>query len=106
MDKNTFVLLIDESSSAIDPIRRALADRADQFRLQCVENVPIALARVAGGGVDIVLMRLGHGSSEGDLWDEFLKLQAGASRVPIVVICDSADENLAETGCGKEPRTI
>ena len=101
MDKNTFVLLIDEGSSAVDPIRRALADRADQFRLQCVENVPIALARVAGGGVDILLMRIGHGRSEGDLWDEFLKLHAGASRVPIVVICDSADENLAETALQK-----
>src|SRR5712691_12467840 len=102
MDKNTFVLLVDETSSAIDPIRRALADRSDQFRVQCVEDVSTALARVAGGGVDIVLMRLGPATSfEADLWDGFLKLQAGARKIPIVVVCDSADENLGERAVQK-----
>jgi Flp pilus assembly CpaE family ATPase len=102
MDKNTFVLLVDETSSAIDAIRRALADRADQFRVQCVEDVSTALARIAGGGVDIVLMRLGPAaSSEADLWDGFLKLQAGARKIPIVVVCDSADENLGERAVQK-----
>ena len=97
MDKNTFVLLVDATSYAIDPIRRALGDRVSQFRLQCVEDVSTALARIAGGGVDIVLMRLGPATSpEGDLWDGFLKLHAGATKVPIVVVCDSADEHLAE----------
>ena len=102
MDKNTFVLLVDATSYAIDPIRRALGDRANQFRLQCVEDVSTALARIAGGGVDIVLMRLGPATSpEGDLWDGFLKLHAGATKVPIVVLCDSADENLAEKALQK-----
>ena len=102
MDQSTFVLLIDERASAIDAIRRALADRANQFRLQCVEDVSTALARIAGGGVDIVLMRLGPaGSSDGDLWDGFLKLHAGAPKVPIVVVCDSAEENLAEAALQK-----
>ena len=102
MDKNTFVLLVDETSSAIDPIRRALADRADQFRVQCVEDVSTALARIAGGGVDIILMRLGPATSpEGALWDGFFKLHAGAAKIPIVVVCDSADENLAERALQK-----
>jgi pilus assembly protein CpaE len=97
MDKSAFILLVDETSSEIDLIRWALADRADQFRLQSVEDVATALARIAGGGVDIVLLRLGPaGSFEGERLDEFLKLHAGAKKVPIVVVCDSADEHLAK----------
>src|SRR5579863_4097323 len=102
MDKNTFVLLVDETSSAIDPIREALADQTDRYRLQWVDDVSTALARIAGGGVDIVLMRLGPaGSSESDRWDAFLRLHAGAEKVPIVVVCDAADQNLAERAMQK-----
>ena len=102
MDRNTFILLVDETTSGIDSIRRVLAGHSDQFRLQCVEDVPTALARIAGGGVDVVLMRLGPaGSSEGDRLDEFLKLHGGARKVPVVVICDSADESLAEKAVQK-----
>jgi DNA-binding NtrC family response regulator len=102
MNKNTFILLVDETSSGLDPIRRSLADQLDRFQLQCVEDVPTALARIAGGGVDIVLLRLGPaGSSEGDRLDEFLKLRGGAPKAPIVVVCDSADENLAQRAMQK-----
>ena len=102
MDNNIFVLLFDETSTGSDPLRRVLADRADQFRMQCVTDVPTALARIAGGGVDIILMSLPPaGGSTGDPLDDFLKLHAGAPRVPIVVVCDSYDESLAETAMRK-----
>jgi len=102
MDRNMFVLLVDETSSALDPIREVLASQAQQIRLQSVEDVSTALARIAGGGVDIILMRLGPvGNSDTNLWEGFLKLHARAGKVPIVVVCDAADQILAERALRK-----
>jgi pilus assembly protein CpaE len=97
MDSETLILLIDESSTGIDSVRRALGDQAAHFRLRRVPDVPTALARIWGGGVDMILMNLPDaGSSEGDRLAPFLELRTGAQGVPIVILCASADENLAE----------
>ena len=102
MDKNAFILVVDETSSGVDSIRRVLADHAGQVRLQCVEDVSTALARIAGGGVDLVLMRLGpNGSSEDGRLGEFVKLHDGAPKISIVVVCSRADESLAERALRK-----
>ena len=97
MDRDTLILLIDESSTGLDSIRRVLGDRAGALRLRRVPDVPTALARIWGGGVDMVLMNLpAAGSSEGDRLVPFLELRSKAPGVPIVVLCGSADESLAE----------
>jgi MinD-like ATPase involved in chromosome partitioning or flagellar assembly/CheY-like chemotaxis protein len=101
MDKGTLILLVDESAAGIDSIRRVLADRAHHFRVQRVEDVPTALARILGGGVDIVLLNLPAAQSpENERLLPFLDLrnqtQAVPLLVPIVVLCGSADESLAE----------
>jgi Flp pilus assembly CpaE family ATPase len=97
MDSEALILLIDESSTGIDAIRRALGDQATHFKLRRVPDVPTALARIWGGGVDMILMNLPDaGSSEGDRLAPFVELRTGAEGVPIVILCASADENLAE----------
>jgi pilus assembly protein CpaE len=97
MDRDTLILLIDENSTGIDAIRRALGDQASHFKLRRVADVPTALARIWGGGVDLVLMNLPDaGSSQGDRLAPFLELQTGAQGLPIVVLTSSADESLAE----------
>ena len=97
MDSETLILLIDESSTGIDSVRRALGDQATHFKLRRVPDVPTALARIWGGGVDMVLMNLPDaGSSEGDRLAPFVELRTGAQGLPIVILCASADENLAE----------
>ncbi len=97
MESETLILLIDESSSGIDSVRRALGDQATQFKLRRVPDVPTALARIWGGGVDMILMNLPDaGSSDGDRLAPFIELRTGAQGVPIVILCASADESLAE----------
>ncbi len=101
MDKGTLILLIDESTAGIDSIRRVLADRAHHFRVQRVDDVPTALARILGGGVDIVLLNLPAAADpQSERLLPFLELRDQlrnqAQGVPIVVLCGSADESLAE----------
>ena len=97
MDKGTLILLVDESASGIDSIRRILADRAHHFRVQRVDDVPTALARILGGGVDIVLLNLPAGvGPQSERLLPFLELRNQAQTVPIVVLCGSSDEILAE----------
>ena len=105
MDKGTLILLVDESSTGIDSIRRVLADRAHHFRVQRVADVPTALARILGGGVDIVLLNLPAATApESERLLPFLDLRNQMQAVPIVVpivipivvLCGSADERLAE----------
>ena len=97
MDRDTLILLVDESSTGIDSIHRAVADRANHFRVQRVADVPTALARIWGGGVDMVLVNLpAVGSSESDRLVPFLELRSKAQGIPIVVLCGSAEQSLAE----------
>jgi len=101
MDKGMFILLVDESSTGIDSMRRVLADRSHHFRVQRVADVPTALARILGGGVDIVLLNLPAAAEpESERLLPFLDLrnqtQAVPMVVPIIVLCGSADESLAE----------
>ena len=105
MDKGTLILLVDDSSTGIDSIRRVLADRAHHFRVQRVADVPTALARILGGGVDIVLLNLPAAAGpESERLLPFLELRNQgqavpdpmANAVPIVVLCGSTDGSLAE----------
>ena len=97
MDKGTLILLVDESTAGIDSIRRVLADRAHHFRVQRVADVPTALARILGGGVDIVLLNLPAAADpHSERLLPFLQLRSQAQGVPIVVLCGAADETLAE----------
>lgn len=104
MDQDPTVLLIDEDSAAIDSIRRALADQASRFKLRRVADVPTALARIWGGGIDLVLLNLAasanavemSGGAENPL-APFRELQEKAQGVPVVILCDSAGEGLART---------
>jgi pilus assembly protein CpaE len=101
MDKGTLILLVDESTAGIDSIRRVLADRAHHFRVQRVDDVPTALARILGGGVDIVLLNLPTAANpQSERLLPFLELRNQlrnqAQAVPIVVLCGAADESLAE----------
>jgi len=96
MDPEKLIVLIDESSTGIDAIRRALGDQAGHFRVRRVADVPTALARIWGGGVDVVLMNLAEAGTAEDRLAPFVELHTGAQGVPIVILCASADESLAE----------
>ena len=97
MDQDPTVLLIDEDSTAIDSIRRALGDQASRFKLRRVADIATALARIWGGGIDLVLLNLlATGGVENPL-APFRELQEKAQGLPVVILSDSAGEGLART---------
>ena len=92
-----FILLIERDPAEAALIRQSLARRgAGGFQLQCVAGMSIALARIAGGGVDVILLDLSFGDGRSsDTLAGFLPVQRAAPRVPIIVLYDASDEGLA-----------
>jgi MinD-like ATPase involved in chromosome partitioning or flagellar assembly len=96
MDKNGLVLLIGDDRTGIELIRGALAPLEGWFRLQCVGSLLTGQARIAGGGVNLVLLDLALCRGEGDeRLGHFHKLHEAAPGVPIVLLCSVEEENLA-----------
>src|SRR5690348_10796887 len=94
MQPAPFVLLIHEPSSDGESIRHALLE-AGGIRLQCVTRLSAALARIAGGGVDgIVLDLTSSERAESEKLESFLKLKNATPDLPIVVVCASEDHTL------------
>jgi pilus assembly protein CpaE len=104
MDQDLTVLLIDEDAAALDSIRRVLGDQASRFKLRRIADVPTALARIWGGGVDLVLLNLPASASLDDVRGPaenpvapFRELREKAPGIPVVILCDPAGEGLART---------
>src|SRR5580700_1107430 len=97
MDHGIFVLLIQKNPPEATQIRQSLNQLGDAaFKLQCVESMPTALARIGGGGVDIVILDLSlHEDRSSDSLAGFLPVHQAAGRAPIIVLHDSQDEGLA-----------
>jgi pilus assembly protein CpaE len=93
---NVLVVLIEDDPASIEPIRDALARREGWCRLQCAGSVPTGIARVAGGGVNLVLLDLSLSRAGGDdALSHFHKLHDEVTGVPIVVLCRADEESLA-----------
>ena len=94
MGKNTLILLIQENE-ADEYLRQILANGEDKFRVQSVERIAMALARLNGGGVDLVILDLSHSTqSEIEMLDNVLKLRSASPQVPIIVVDNSEDDSL------------
>src|SRR5580658_1933621 len=86
MPKPLFVLLIHEVSTDTEPIRQALSE-PEGFHLQCATRLTFALARIGGGGVDLILVDLSSSErTESEKLESVVKLRAAASHLPIVVL--------------------
>src|SRR6185295_7910606 len=96
VNTNVLVLLIEDDPAGIEPIREVLAHWEGWCRLQCVGSVPTGIARVAGGGVSLVLLNLSsmRGSGDDGL-SHFRQLHGEAPGIPIVVLCRAEEEYLA-----------
>src|SRR5689334_6050380 len=83
MTKIPFIILIHESTADIEAIREALSER-EGFRLQCLARPQMALARIAGGGVDAIVVDWSSpGSAELEC---FLKIRNAFPRLPLVLV--------------------
>jgi pilus assembly protein CpaE len=87
MAKNAFALLIQHGPTAGGSLREMLENGEARMKVQCVQQVRTALARVAGGGVDVVVLDLSSSETpEAQKLDSLLSLRAGAPQVPLVVV--------------------
>ncbi len=96
-DNNLFVLLIQKDPAGAAIAREALSEQGEgRAKLQWVDSLPPALARLGGGGVDLVVLDLTlreEPASEG--LTAFLQVKHAAGHAPIVVLYDPSDEGLA-----------
>lgn len=89
------ILLLQENVADGEYIREALADSDGGFRVQPVERIGTALARIAGGGVDLLILDLSRSQRpEQEACDDFLKLRSKVPEMPIVVVVDAEGDSL------------
>lgn len=88
------VLLIEDSPSDAGLIREMLTESRDAaFQLEFADRLSSGLARIAAGGIDVVLLDLSLPDSEG--LDTMARLRAQAPRIPIVILTGLSDLNRA-----------
>ncbi|MCJ7546131.1 MAG: HD domain-containing protein [Deltaproteobacteria bacterium] len=88
------VLLIEANPRDVRLIWGMLAGaNAARFELECVDRLTAGLVRLAANDIGVVLLDLDLPDSQG--FDAFAKAYAQAPRVPIVVMSNRADEDLA-----------
>jgi two-component system cell cycle sensor histidine kinase/response regulator CckA len=88
------VLLVEDNPGDARLIREMLTG-ADpvEFTLEHTDRLATGLSRLAGGGMDALLLDLGLPDSVG--FETFVKAYAQAEHVPIIVLTDLRDEALA-----------
>lgn len=93
MSRIPLVLIVSQDSACVTGIERALTTAKQRTAVQQVERIRTALARIAGGGIDAVLIDLSSTNSiDSEKLESFLKLHAGAAPVPVLVLCEGEDD--------------
>lgn len=93
MGKNALILLIQETNDG-GFLRQILAN-CGGFRAKSVDRVATALARIAGGGVDLAILDISESRrSEFQNLDSFLELRSGAPELPTIVISEPGEDGL------------
>ncbi len=94
MDVTALALLVQDNPAAGAMVREALAGET-RCKLQAVERVATALARISGGGVDLVILDFSCSAApEIEKLDTLLKLRGAAQQLPILVISGSDGDGL------------
>ncbi len=94
------ILLVEDSPSDADFLKEILSRSQSRYDVTCVDRVGLATAVLKGPSlVDLVLLDFSLPDSEGI--DTFEKIQAVASRLPIIVLTSTKDDALASTAVSK-----
>lgn len=93
-DKPLKVLLVEDNPGDARLIRELLAEtRGAPFHLEHADRLSLGLERLAAAAVDVILLDLSLPDAQG--LDTFVKTQAQAPGVPIVVLTGADDDMLA-----------
>jgi PAS domain S-box-containing protein len=88
------ILLIEDDHGDARLIRESLTSARDaQFELECVERLSAARERLAGGGIQAILLDLTLPDSSG--LDTFFQVRACAPHLPITILSGFDDEDVA-----------
>ena len=95
MESNTInILLVEDNLDDVHFLRMVLNKGSGvRFHLEPARNLAESLARLAKGGIDIVLLDLTLPESSG--MDTFHAIKTHANDVPIIILSGMDDENLA-----------
>ncbi len=85
MRSDTTVLLVSARDARFDLFRQAVAGRS----VRRADNVALALARVAGGGIGLIVLELCDATREKAVLDQVRQLRQAAPAVPIGVWSES-----------------
>jgi signal transduction histidine kinase/DNA-binding NarL/FixJ family response regulator len=94
--ETTKILLVEDNPADARLIREMLAEIRDHnFEIDWVTSLSQAVASLAGGGIDLVILDLGLPDSQG--LDTFIRAYQHGSHLPFLVLTGLADEALGVT---------
>jgi MinD-like ATPase involved in chromosome partitioning or flagellar assembly len=91
---NPTLLMISGQAGHFDSLRRSLSAANCRCEPRRANDLPLALARLEGGGVDLVLMDLSDWRTSPTKLDNLMKFPAAAPGLPFVLWSDSDDASL------------
>jgi MinD-like ATPase involved in chromosome partitioning or flagellar assembly/CheY-like chemotaxis protein len=86
---SALIVVVTDNSSQRERLRGILT--AAHYRVLPVSDLETAEARIAGGGVDLVVMHLSPGPRKAPVWDAIASLQKRRAELPIVVLSDESN---------------
>ena len=89
------ILMVSTRSSSVEAIARAVNVGIQQFQTRRADDVPTALARLAGGGIHSVLIDVSGQTDPATSLESVRRLRASLSRFPIILWSDTEDASLA-----------
>jgi MinD-like ATPase involved in chromosome partitioning or flagellar assembly len=83
---SALIVVVTANSSQAERLRGVLS--AEHYRVLPVSDLETAEARIAGGGVDLIVMRLSPGPGKAFVWESIVSLEKRNSELPIIVLSD------------------
>lgn len=97
MSKPALALLIHENPGAGGPARDALGHADPPFAVQGVNQIGIAVARLAGGGIDLMVLEAAPSEKpEIEILDHLLQLRSAAPQVPLILVGEYDDQGVLQ----------
>jgi hypothetical protein len=95
MNTNPIVLMVSAGGLNFDVFRRGVAKAGYRCETRRADDVLTALARIAGGGVKLVVVDVSGGQNTAAVLESVSKFRALAPGMPVALWSDSEDPGLA-----------